>query len=421
MTDTEFDVLLLGATGITGRIALEYLTGRCTELGVTFAVGARRPERVQELSADVGIEAPPTFRVDIDDHDTLTSFVARGRVLINLVGPYTGSGRRVIESCIEAGTHYLDLTAETQFVHEIDTELHDAAESAGVSVVQTAGFEALPADLSVEIARAELAARGLGPLVSADVQLTVSSAPATGLADALSGGTAQSIARVFTDPRPTMLRDVAFRVGDRADAARVRAASPNRLWSRVTGGRVVAPMVPVAFINPPVIHRSAWLAARERGDPFTPLRYRDGARFGRFGGATGWLALLAASAQSALQWAVITTGSAPSPVRRTVGRMLAALLPASGTGPSGPQLNQWRWGMVVRGISDRRKQLTVRLEADGHPGYTTTSRMICETALIIAAGAGTGRTGCITPALALGAEIAERFGAAGMRFSTTSP
>ena len=101
--------------------------------------------------------------------------------------------------------------------------------------------------------------------------------------------------------------------------------------------------------------------------------------------------------------------------------MLAALLPASGTGPSGPDLESWQWGLVVRGISDQRKQVTVSLEADGHPGYTTTSRMVCEAAIIIAARQGTGRSGCLTPALAIGSGNADQFRAAGMRFSVSTP
>ncbi|WP_026531985.1 hypothetical protein [Arthrobacter sp. H41] len=93
------------------------------------------------------------------------------------------------------------------------------------------------------------------------------------------------------------------------------------------------------------------------------------------------------------------------------------MLPPSGARPRGPQLQDWRWELDLVGRSADHRQVRVHLDAEGHPGYVTTARMIAELALMIADGSGSGRTGCITPALAAGVDATERFARAGMRFS----
>lgn len=415
----DHDVLLLGATGITGRIALAYLARRTTERGVTFAVGARDTDRVRQLCREAGFGCPPVFEVDASDAASLSAFAARGRVLINLVGPYTPHGDVVVRACVEAGTSYVDLTGETQFLRRTDENWHDRALSAGVAIVQTSGFEALPADLAVELGRHELAELG-ERLVAADVRVSVHAAPGARMSDAVSGGTARSILAVLADRESPRLGDIAFRVGDARDRDRVRAVSPLRLWPRAPGGRIVVPMVPAAFINSPVVHRTAWLLARESGEPFAPLRYREGVPFGTARRPKAAAVVLAAQAQTIAQAAAIGVGMLPWPVRLGVSRLLARLVPAAGTGPQGPALEEWRWELTMRGVSNAGRRVSTHIAAVGHPGYSTTARMISELALILADGSGTGRPGCITPALAVGAGSASRFASAGMRFSVRS-
>ncbi|MEY2849460.1 MAG: hypothetical protein RI885_2127, partial [Actinomycetota bacterium] len=403
---------------ITGAATLRYLSERAAELDMTFAVGARDLEKVRRQCSSTGVAVPTLFQVDVTDDQALASFARRGSVLINLVGPYSFHGDAVVTACVEAGTSYVDLTAETQFLRRTDARWHETASRAGVAIVQTAGFEALPADLAVELARDAVRP---DRLVSADLQLRMLAAPGAGPADGISGGTAQSIVAILGDVETPALDDVAFRITDEVDAARTRIASPNRLWPRIAAGQVIAPMVPAAFINPPVIHRSSWLHSREIDQVFMPLRYRDGMRFGGFSGARGMPALLAAEAIAAVQALVVAGGRLPYSFRRILARVVGRVLPQSGTGPTGPALDDWRWRLDLVGLSDDRRRVDVQLDADGHPGYVATARMIAELALIVADGTGTRRVGCITPALALGAGSAERFARAGLRFSVTPP
>jgi short subunit dehydrogenase-like uncharacterized protein len=63
----------------------------------------------------------------------------------------------------------------------------------------------------------------------------------------------------------------------------------------------------------------------------------------------------------------------------------------------------------------------VEVDADGHPGYLATARMLGEAGLLLAeAGLTPDRAGCLTPATALGTESLDRFHRARVRFSVAS-
>jgi hypothetical protein len=57
------------------------------------------------------------------------------------------------------------------------------------------------------------------------------------------------------------------------------------------------------------------------------------------------------------------------------------------------------------------------VDAEGHPGYLATARMLGEAGLLLAEkGATPDVFGALTPAIALGTASAPRFGAAKLRF-----
>ena len=105
---------LLGATGITGRVALAHLLARAPEAGVDVVVGARDPERVRALCAERDLPVPEVLHADVAEPGSLRAFVRRVDVLVNLAGPYTRLAPPVLAACVAEGAHYLDLTGESQ-------------------------------------------------------------------------------------------------------------------------------------------------------------------------------------------------------------------------------------------------------------------------------------------------------------------
>jgi short subunit dehydrogenase-like uncharacterized protein len=418
VNDRDLDVVVFGATGITGRQVAAYLAERAQETSLRWAPAARDPAKLRRVLAETGVDAPEPLVADLGDRDSLEGMASRARVVLNLVGPYTLYGRPVVAACVARGAHYADLTGEIPFVRSIIDEFDRPAREAGVKVVQVCGFEALPPDLSVLLASETASERWGEALSSVDVEVAVKPPPGMPRpSDSLSGGTLQSMVAVMSAGHTEQVTDPALLVDDGAFAAAVRRASPITLAPRSgADGSVIAPMSPAAFINPAVIHRTAELAAAAQGLPGTPFRYREGIVLG---GGPGTLPLRwgAAGLLSATQAGLRALSFAGAPVRDRFARVLARVTPASGFGPAGDRLNGWSWSLAARARTEQDRRIEVRVDAEGHPGYLSTARMLGEAGMLLAEGATPEHAGCVTPAIALGTGARVRLVRAGVRFS----
>ena len=77
--------------------------------------------------------------------------------------------------------------------------------------------------------------------------------------------------------------------------------------------------------------------------------------------------------------------------------------------------------MSVEGRTGGGHMVRVDVDADGHPGYLATARMLGEAGLLLAEpGATPDGSGCLTPAIALGTGSVDRFERARLRFSVSA-
>ena len=417
MSDRDLDIVVFGASGVTGRRVAAYLAQRSAETDLRWAAAARNTDRLLRLLDEDGVEAPETLAADLSDPSSLAAMAARARVVLNLVGPYTLYGRPVIAAAVENGAHYVDLTGEIPFVRRTIDEFDRAATTAGLKVVQVCGFEVLPPDLLTLLAAERARERWDQGLDAVDLEVSVK--PPPGLprpSDGISGGTFQSLAAVAGAEDADLMADPAVLVDNAAVAAAVRRVSPIALAPRRGSGEaVIAPMAPAAFINPAVIHRSAELiAAAERRTP-EPFRYREGLVLG--GHAVSLPARWAlAGVLSATQIGLLGLVRAGPGVRKPAASALSRLGPGSGYGPTADRLEGWKWRMTLRGRTTGGRELELQLDADGHPGYLSTARLLGEAGMLLAEdGATPERAGCLTPAAALGSKQIARFERAGMR------
>jgi short subunit dehydrogenase-like uncharacterized protein len=416
VSEREFDVVVFGCTGVTGRQVGAYLA----EQNARWAAAVRDSEKCEQVLGEIGVTAPATIIADLGDPSSLAAMASRAQVVLNLVGPYTLYGQPVIEACVEGGAHYADLTGEIPFVRQMIDAYDARAREAGVKVVEVCGFEALPPDLAVLLATETARERWGEGLAEADLEVTVSGPP--GLprpSDMLSGGTLQSLAAAAGSENASVVTDSAALVTDPARAEEVRRRSPIKLAPRRgSHGSVIAPMAPAAFINPAVIQRTAALVAEGDG-PAAPFRYQEGVAL-RGGSATLPLRYAGAGMIAGTQAAVGILARARPPVREKVGGALGKILPSSGFGPKGEKLEGWRWKMKLAARTADGHEVRVEVDADGHPGYLATARMLGEAGLLLAEpGATPERAGCLTPATALGTGTVERFERARVRFSVS--
>jgi short subunit dehydrogenase-like uncharacterized protein len=417
MPERDLDVVVFGATGVTGRRVCRYLDERAPQVNSTWGAAARDAEKLERILGDEGVSPEHAISADLEDPKSLADMASRAKVVLNMVGPYTLYGRPVIKACVENGAHYADLTGEIPFVRQMIDEFDAAAAKAGVKIVEVSGFEALPADLAVQLAADTAQERWDEKLSDVDLVVRVQQPPGIPrLGDVLSGGTLQSMAEVTGSDDPKLMTDSAALVTDPGRAARVRQRSPIGIGVRHSNGSVIAPMAPAAFINPAVIQRTA--ALNEGDDPAAePFRYREGMALD---GPTATIPLryAAAGVLAGTQAALAAASRANPGVRKRIAGGMRRVMPSSGFGPSGDKLEQWKWQMSVRALSTAGNQVRVEIDADGQPGYFTTATMLGEAGLMMADDEATpDRAGCITPAVALGTDSIERFDHARMRFS----
>lgn len=146
-------ITVYGATGFTGRLVCGALARR----GVRFRIAGRDDEKLRRLAGSLG--RVPGECVDIaslDDAAALERMAARSKVVLDCAGPFATMGGPVLEACLEAKSHFLDITGEVDWMME--TLGRDAeAKRRKIAAVNAVGFDVVPTDLA-----AALAAEALG-------------------------------------------------------------------------------------------------------------------------------------------------------------------------------------------------------------------------------------------------------------------
>jgi short subunit dehydrogenase-like uncharacterized protein len=418
----DFSVVVFGATGITGRGVCAHLAERAASNGFEWAAAGRDPGKVERVLGELGVTAPETIAADVDDAASLAAMASRADVVLNMVGPYTLHGEPVIEACIAGGAHYMDLTGEIPFVRRMIELAGERARQAGVKIVNTSGFEAMPPDLLVLLAAETARERWSEELAVADLDAELPLPDGRVRAsDIISGGTLQSLAEILPDDDAAAATDSAALIVEEDQAQRVRATSPIAIAPRFNAqGDVVTPMTPSPFINPAVIHRTACLVAAEEGRVFNPFRYREGVTIPG-GTATMPLRYLAGAGLGGTQAALRGLMRARPSVRKRVSGVMRRHLPSSGFGPTGERMEDWSWRMAVNAKTVEGHFVRADLEGEGQPGYLATAKMLGEAGLLLSEkGATPERSGFLTPAAALGTGELDRFRHAGVRIQVSS-
>jgi short subunit dehydrogenase-like uncharacterized protein len=381
--ERELDVLLLGATGFTGRLVAHELGTRVAGTRLRWGIAGRDRAALEQVAASVG-GAPTVVEVDVTDAASVARAVARTRVLATTVGPFARLGVPVARACAQAGTHYADITGEAAYVARLERELDATARTTGATMVVCCGFDSVPHDLGVQFAVAALPDThdvSLRGYVRARARL--SGGTAATLLDGLAAGAA-GLAGELPPARPD----------DRAVAPlQLGLHRPERL-----GGWAV----PLPTVDPLIVLRSA---RRLPGYGATFV-------YGHYVHVASTATLAAAGAG---------LGAAALAGRTPLGRsVLERLLPSPGEGPDAATRARSSFRVLIIGTArGRDRSEDVRIVArvsGGDPGYGETSKMLAEAALTLASDERPDVTGVVTPAVGLGVPFRRRLEAAGMRF-----
>ncbi|KAG6382104.1 Saccharopine dehydrogenase-domain-containing protein [Boletus reticuloceps] len=183
------DILLLGATGYTGRLIARYLATHPQRTAFSFGLAARSDPKLKALVREYADLAEiPAFVVDVTNADDVDRVVQRARVIINTVGPYWRWGTPVVQACVRHGRHYVDLTGEAPWVRDIIVGFDFAASHSGSVIVPCAGLDSVPSDVLAYLGNRTLKAFA-GPATTVDTSTSAWELSGTGI----SGGTFLSI------------------------------------------------------------------------------------------------------------------------------------------------------------------------------------------------------------------------------------
>lgn len=413
----RLDLVVVGATGFTGRLVvarLAELERRAHQAGRLFpawGIAGRDAGRLADVAQTlIGSNPEILADIDIQDRPALTGLTERTRVLLNTAGPYTGTAEGVIQACIATGTHYLDLSGELPLLRRVIDRFDDAAREAGCQVVQLAGWEALAPDVTALqacriAADADDAGPGAaGPIRRVDILTSFAHQPKA-RGGAVSAGTLGSIVEIFSDPDAHIMGDPAGLLARGSAADKVRRASPLRVRPWVRDGRLIGAQIPVAFLNPPLLHRTAALLAEPHGRPHQPARIREGIDHGSIHSTKGFLAAVTQGLSSLGQRCAAVAVRLPLRLRLVLAAGLRRVLPPTGSGPSDEALDGWRWTVTAHAQATDGRTGAAALSGTGHPGYTSTAAMLVALGLHLAGTDRSDRSGVITPAVSFGALV----------------
>ena len=419
----KYDVIVLGATGYTGKLVCEYFQKRAKETGQSWAVAGRREKALEAVAAQYG--AGGILLCDCLKPEDCASLAESCTTVCNIAGPYFGRAEAIVEACANVGTHYLDLTGELIFVRGLIDSFHETAISSGAKIVPIAGYEALPFDLmNLALFDSYIAEYGERP-TKIDLLARTDKMPEgnRGLNQMISGGTAETIRTMLEKDFSGLSSDpTALNSEGDPDREVIRKTMAYRLRPKKGDlERWSIPIFPGPFLHPAVINRTFAVLRQRQREVSTDILYRERISIGGEGRGLGraMSAYIIAGLARLMGWLVGTRCMAP---RRLAKYYLDLKAPQPGEGPAVDTLDDWKWS--IRGVAQGPKgALEVTLEADGHPGYRTTANMIGEAALILSDPNSNmpDSAGVITPASALGTEELTRFSAAGMRFSPGRP
>lgn len=389
-SDRQYDVVVFGASGYTGRLVAEYLNNEYPDADFTWAMAGRSIEKLSSVRAEMGIpESIPLIAVDSDDPKSLEAMVTSTRVVITTVGPYQLYGEELVKQCAIHGSDYVDLSGEPAWMHHTIEAYHAMARDSGARIVHSCGFDSIPFDLGVFHLQAH-AKSVTGSSVSR-VKGRVRA-----MNGSFSGGTIASLratmAAASKDPSiiTTLLNPFALTQGFTGPT------QPNgdqpcyddelQSWS--------APFI-MATINSKNVHRSNFLMGHPYGEDFA---YDEMLLTGD--GDQGKAAAEFVARDNSLAESPLQPGEGPSKEEREAGNYEALF--------------------VAQGASG--ELLMTSVTGDRDPGYGSTSKMLAESALCLLKNPDMGSGGVQTPAAAMGQALIDRLQAhAGLTFKIESP
>jgi short subunit dehydrogenase-like uncharacterized protein len=385
MAEREFEVVVFGASGFTGSLTAEYLAQHAPP-DLRWALAGRSTSKLESCRSRLAAINPTSADLallvaDVGDERSIAAVAQAAKVVITTVGPYSLYGEPLVAACASAGTDYVDLTGEPEFVDTMWLRHHEQAERSGARIVHSCGFDSIPYDLGVLHTVQHLP--GGGPIhIDGFARIGGTFSGGTYHSAVYIAGRLRQGARVARERREREPRSS-------GRTARAVTGMPRR--ETVAGGWVV----PFPTIDPQTVVRSA--------------RVLD-----RYGPSFSYSHYLVAGGLPAVAGMAVGAGALIALAQLPPTRDMLLKLKDPGEGPSPEQRERSFFRVRFLGIGSGRRVVTE--VAGGDPGYGETSKMLAESALCLARDDLPEGAGALTPAVAMGQALIDRLQRAGIEF-----
>ena len=387
--DRKYEIIVYGATGFTGQICCKYLRDNYKDL--VWAMAGRNEEKLAQVKSDFNLECDVVV-ADGGDLESLRSLASQTKVVLSTAGPFARYGSLLVQACVENGTHYTDITGENHWVKGLIDKHHEEAASKGTRIIPSCGYDSIPSDIGAYFTVSQFNK----PVSRVDVYQ-----------EALGGASGGTTETMFTmDGLNKDMRDPFVLNPEETVSTEQREKSKDGFSiKQVEGIDGWTGMGLMAMANTRVVRRSAALMEQNQkpyGNNFT---------FGEHGlFSTKRMARLA-SYGLLMAFLVIST-----PIKHLV----RPFLPKPGEGPSQEQQdNGWFRSTFVAESEDGERKICT-MYGSGDPGYKSTAKLVCESALALARSddlpGGNEYGGVLTSAVGLGEVLIDRLKNAEIEF-----
>ena len=377
MSEREFDLVVFGASGYTGKLVAEYIQNEYGgDQSLKWALAGRNKDKLAGIKEDLNLESDLTIlKVDSNDQESLDAMTSAAKCILTTVGPYQLYGSNLVESCAKNGTDYVDLTGEPGWMYEMINEHKETAKKSGSRIVFSCGFDSIPFDLGVYFVQQAVRDKFGKPAQHVRGRVKAMNGE-------FSGGTIASLGATMATlkEKPELIKVLAnpfsltegFEGPTQLDDSKVLLDEKLNMW--------VAPFV-MAPINTKNIHRSNALLGHEYGEDFC---YDE--------------MMIAGEGEEGKQIADAMTSANP---------MGGEDVPQPGEGPSQESREQGNYDVQFFADIDEGS-IEARVTGDMDPGYGSTSKMITESAMCLIHDCNDLSGGIYTPAPAMGNKLIKR-------------
>ncbi|QZD93911.1 saccharopine dehydrogenase family protein [Qipengyuania gelatinilytica] len=378
MADREFDIIVYGATGYTGRLVAEHFVreyGNAAD-GPKWAMAGRSEDKLTAVRDEIGAPGTtPMIVADASDPASLEAMCKRTRVVLTTVGPYQLYGDALVEACVKTGTDYADLCGEPAWMAEKIAQHHEAAKKSGARICFSSGFDSIPFDLGVLMLQKEAKAREGSPAPRVKGRVRA-------MQGTFSGGTAASLGatmkaamknpKIIGQLRDPFALTPGFEGPDQPSGMVPHYEDELGKWA--------APFV-MAPINTKNVHRTNFLLGHPYGEDF---RYDE--------------------------MVLTSPGDAGKAAANAMVEMMknpfGAKPPKPGEGPTREERENGFYDVLFTGEWPDGKTIRYGVKGKFDPGYGSTSRMLGETGMALLESDAEGGVG--TPGSFLGEALVER-------------